>query len=117
MPQFLYRLQVTRLGILTEGPTPEEAQRVGEHFAYLQSLMAAGTVLMAGRTLNADERTFGIVVFVADSEAKAKEIMENDPAVRHGVMRAELFPYRIALWSSSPNLAEVITVNSPKLQS
>jgi hypothetical protein len=26
--------------------------------------------------------------------------MGCDPAVKHGVMRAELFPYRIALWSS-----------------
>ena len=27
--------------------------------------------------------------------------MNDDPAVKHGVMRAELFPYRVALWSKS----------------
>jgi uncharacterized protein len=87
--------------MLTEGPTPEEAQRVGEHFAYLQSLTSAGTVLMAGRTVNADEKTFGIVIFVAESEPKAREIVENDPAVKYGIMRAELFSYRIALWAAN----------------
>jgi uncharacterized protein len=67
--------------------------------SHLQQLLAAGTLLMAGRTTNNDERTFGIAILVAESEAKARELMQNDPAVRHGVMRAELFPYRIALWS------------------
>jgi uncharacterized protein YciI len=99
MPQFLYRIQPTRIGMLTEGPSEQESAVVGQHFAYLKELNAAGTVLMAGRTLNADERTFGIVVFVAESEAQAEELVRNDPAVKHGVMRAELFPYSVALWS------------------
>jgi len=101
MQQYLYRIQPTRLGMLTDGPTERESEILDEHLEYLQRLTAEGTVLMAGRTLNADERTFGIVVFVAESEATAAAIVRNDPAVKHGVMRAELFPYRIALWSSS----------------
>jgi uncharacterized protein len=100
MQQFLYRIQAVRPGMLTEGPSDREAAIVGEHFKYLQQLAAEGTVLMAGRTLNADERTFGIVVFVAASEAQASDIVNADPAVKHGVMRAELFPYRVALWSN-----------------
>jgi uncharacterized protein YciI len=99
MQHFLYRIQPTRLGMLTEGPTDREARIVGEHFSYLERLVAKGTVLMAGRTLNADESTFGIVVFLAESEAQARELVRNDPAVENGLMRAELFPYRVALWS------------------
>ena len=95
--QFLYRIQPTRPAMLTEGPTPEEDAIVGQHFAYLQGLMAQGTLMLAGRTLNTDPSSFGIVIFFAGSEAEARAIMENDPAVRQGVMRAELFPYRIAL--------------------
>ena len=99
MQQYLYRIQPTRVGMLTEGPTEQEAAIVREHFEHLRRLVTDGTVLMAGRTLNADERTFGIVVFVAESEAQAAEFVRDDPAVKHGVMRAELFPYRVALWS------------------
>jgi|CZKI01.1.fsa_nt_gi uncharacterized protein YciI len=99
MQQFLYRIQPTRLEMLGAGPTAHEASIVGEHFRYLERLTASGVVLMAGRTLNSDERTFGIVVFSAPSEKEAEELMRSDPCVRHGVMRAELFPYRVALWS------------------
>jgi uncharacterized protein YciI len=99
MPQFLYRIQPTRLEMLTHGPTEREAQILAEHFAYLSKLTEEGTVLMAGRTINADEHTFGIAVLVAATTPEASAIMSNDPAVKHGVMRAELFPYRVALWS------------------
>jgi uncharacterized protein YciI len=99
MQQYLYRIRATRLAMLTDGPTERETEIVAAHFAYLQDLVAAGTVLMAGRTTNSDERAFGIAVFVAESEAKANAIVQGDPAVKHGVMQAELFPYRIALWS------------------
>lgn len=99
MQQFLYRIKPVRVGMLAQGPTEREAQIVSEHFAHLQRLVDEGTVLMAGRTLDADERAFGIVVFLAESQARAQELVEIDPAVRQGVMQAELFPYRIALWS------------------
>jgi uncharacterized protein len=99
MPQFLYRIQPTRVGMLTEGPTGREASIVNEHFEYLQKLVAEGVVFTAGRTLNADERTFGIVVFEAGTEAAAVALVQNDPAVKLGVMKAELFPYHVALWS------------------
>jgi len=100
MPQFLYRLQPARIDMLTGGPTEREARIISEHFAYLKRLTEQGTVLMAGRTLAADERCFGIVVLVAPSAEDAEAIMNNDPAVMERVMGAELFPYRIALWSS-----------------
>jgi uncharacterized protein len=98
--QFLYRVRPTRLGMLTEGPTEHESAIVGAHFSYLKGLVDQGVVLMAGRTLNADESTFGIAIFEAESMEEAKEIMRADPAVREGVMWAELFPYRVALWSA-----------------
>ncbi len=93
--------------MLTAGPTAAEAAAVTAHFAYLQQLLASHVVLMAGRTLNADERTFGIVIFQAPSEAAARAIMQSDPAIKLGVMQAELFPYHIALWSpQGPHQAE-----------
>lgn len=86
--------------MLIEGPTPAEVAIIGEHFSYLSRLVEERVVLMAGRTLNKDERVFGVVVFVAQSEPEALEIMNGDPAVRKGVMTAELFPFTVALWSS-----------------
>jgi uncharacterized protein YciI len=96
-PQFLYYLQPTRLGMLTEGPTPQEAETVSRHFAYLKDLTEKGVMILMGRTQNNDENTFGIAIFEAEDESAARKIMENDPAVAGGVMRATLYPYKVAL--------------------
>jgi uncharacterized protein len=101
MQQFLYRIEPTRAEMLSVGPTDRESAIVGEHFGYLKTLVDEGVVLMAGRTTSSDATTFGIVVFVAESQARAADIVKNDPAVRFGVMRAELYPYQVALWSKT----------------
>lgn len=98
MNEYLYVLKPTRLGMLTdEGPTEDEQRIVGEHFAHLQNLHSQGTVILAGRTLNADETTMGLVIFRSESDEEAERIMLSDPAIINKVMTATLFPYRIAL--------------------
>ncbi len=100
--QFLYRVQPVRMEMLNTGPTKEEAPILIEHLDYLKKLASQGVVIHAGRTLNPDETaSFGIVVFGADSERAAREIMNNDPAVKKGIMRAALFPYRVLTQSRS----------------
>lgn len=97
MTEYLYKIQPTRLSMLTEGPTSQEAEIISNHFDYLKALVDQGVGIFVGRTLTTDERTFGLTVFEADSEEAAREIMNNDPAVMAGVMRAELYPFRIVL--------------------
>ena len=97
MNQYLYRIQPSRLAMLAQGATPEEEAVIDAHFSYLQDLTRRGVVLLAGRTLNTDPSAFGIVIFEAECDQAALAIMQADPAVRAGVMRAELFPYRVAL--------------------
>lgn len=94
---YLYKIQPVRPEMLTDGPTPEEEQAVSQHFDYLQRLTQAGVVFLAGRTLNTDPASFGVVIFTAETETEARQIMHTDPAVRQRVMRAELYPFRIAL--------------------
>ncbi len=81
--------------MLSEGPT--ETKVVAEHFSYLQDLMEKGILILAGRTQNNDYSSFGITIFNAESEEHARRIVHDDPVVKNRVMRAELFPYRIAL--------------------
>src|SRR4030095_452557 len=95
-PQFIYVLKPTRLEMLTEGPTPEEAETVSRHFAYLKDLTERGVMILVGRTQNKDENTFGIAIFEAEDEAAARQIMENDPAIIGDVMNATLYPYKVA---------------------
>ena len=93
--QYLYKIQPNRLEMVTRGPTHEETAILSEHFSYLKSLTDQGVVLVFGRTQNNDSSTFGIAIFRAESEEAARSIMNDDPGVKLGVMRAELFPYKI----------------------
>ncbi|HEV2118910.1 MAG TPA: YciI family protein [Candidatus Bathyarchaeia archaeon] len=98
MSQFLYRIQPVRHDMLANGSTEFESRIVSEHFNYLKQLATAGVVILAGRTQNTDYSSFGIVVFNAKTVEEAREIMLNDPAVKNKVFRAELFPYKMALF-------------------
>jgi uncharacterized protein YciI len=91
MPQYLYLLKPARLGMLTES-TPEEDEIISRHFAYLTDLTQKGAMILVGRTLNEDASAFGIAIFEAQDESAARTIMEADPAVWSGLMRAVLYP-------------------------
>ena len=97
MPTFLYQLHATRPEMLSIGSTPEEDAIVSEHFDHLKVLTEQGVMLFVGRTLNTDPSCFGIAIFEADSEEQALQIMNDDPAVKKGIMRAKLYPFHVAL--------------------
>jgi uncharacterized protein YciI len=90
---FIYALRLINLESQAKMSLEEEAI-VDEHFEYLKKALAEGKLFLAGRCLN---REFGIVIFCAESEKQAEKFMKNDPAVKKGVMTAELHPFRIAL--------------------
>jgi uncharacterized protein YciI len=95
--QYLYIIRPTRLEMLTEGPTEREQKIVSQHFTYLQDLTQQGVAILVGRSQTADADSLGIIVYQASSEETARRLMENDPAVKQGVMRASFYPFRIAL--------------------
>ena len=77
--------------------TEADNAAVGAHFNRLKEATAAGRVLLAGRTNEPLDKTFGLVVFSATDETEARAFMEGDPCVAAGVMTAELHPYGLAL--------------------
>lgn len=83
--------------MLRDGPTDEEGRLIGEHFAYLKDLTEKGVVLLAGRTLNTDPTSFGIVIYLAEDDMEAARIFADDPAVKAGVFVGEVYPYSVAL--------------------
>jgi len=97
--QWLYRISPTRKDMLLAGPTPEEGALINAHFEYLRELTEKGTVILAGRTLNTDKSSFGIVIYRAGDEASARKIFEDDPAVRAGVFAGEFHRFSVALMS------------------
>lgn len=75
----------------------EENKLMSEHFLYLKELLEAGKLIMAGPTL-IETDPFGVYIFEADTQKEAKEIMENDPAVKAGIQIVkDLRPIRVSL--------------------
>ncbi|GJM26417.1 MAG: hypothetical protein DHS20C16_28320 [Phycisphaerae bacterium] len=93
-PHYIYFIHPVREGFITE-PTPDEARKVGAHFAYLKKLTTEGTVLLAGPST--DPPYTGIIIFKAENREAAEAIMKGDPAVRAGVFRARLSPMTLSL--------------------
>ena len=100
MSEYIYKIQLIRPEVLSEGPTEEEAKILKDHAEYVDQLTQESKALLAGRTQNIDATAFGIVILSVESEEEAKHLMDNDPAVKYGVMNAELYPYKIAFLSS-----------------
>lgn len=95
--QFLYQLKLIPSLLDESNWTEKENKIVQHHFEELQDLQKKGKLILAGRTLTMDEHGFGIVILEVESEEEAQTLMENDPAVKEGIMEATLFPYRVAL--------------------
>jgi uncharacterized protein len=97
MKQYIYQLKLIPNLLEESNWSDRENSIVGEHFQQLKMLRDEGTVKLAGRTLTMDEDGFGIVIIEAESDSDARNLMENDPAVKKGIMTATLFPFHIAL--------------------
>ena len=93
MPTFIYMLRPKSRSLIDE-TTPEEEARLGEHFEHLQKALAEGKLILAGPCVDGE---FGVVVFRAATDDEALEFIQSDPAVRHGLMTAELHPFRVSL--------------------
>ena len=93
MPHFLliYRPPRPTFG---KDATPEEEGVIGAHFQYLKSLLAKGTLLIAGPC---EDASMGIAIVECEDEAAARKILVEDPAVVGRVFTCEVKPYRVSL--------------------
>ena len=91
--QFLYVLRLVPRLHADAAWTPADKAAVGAHFDRLKHATDAGQVILAGRTAEPGDKTFGLVVFEAVDEAAARRFMDDDPAVRAGVTVAGAVPW------------------------
>ena len=95
--QFLYILTLNEKYHDSNNWTEETNTLLGLHFNYLKDNHEKGVMKHVGRTdlPYGDNSLHGYVIFEAENEAAAHSIMNNDPAVSSGIMRAQLLPYII----------------------
>ena len=96
--QFIYVLKLVPRLLDEKNWTAQDHEIVGRHARRLQRLLKEGKVILAGKTLeNSDPSQFGIVILEVKTEQEARQIMEEDNAVKEKIMTAQLFPFKIAL--------------------
>ena len=96
--QYVYVLHLTPRMHETTSWTEAENKIIAQHFARLAKATEDGQVILAGRTTEPLDKTFGLVIFEAESNTAAKLFMESDPAVVGNIMSATLHPYSVALY-------------------
>ena len=66
---------------------PMSEQPIAGHVAYVKNLNNDGTVLLAGPFRDDDG---GLTILQAESDDEARLIMDEDPDVRSGILRADV---------------------------
>ena len=100
--QFIYVLRLVPRLHSDAAWTQEDKMALDRHFARFQHAIEAGELILAGRTREPGDKTFGIAISEANDEAAARKFMESDPAVVAGLMTAELHPFSVALQRKTP---------------
>jgi uncharacterized protein YciI len=104
MPQWLIVLSLARAELQDpKAWTATDNAAVGAHFNRLKTMTAEGKVILFGRTQdtmpNGDlvPDTMGLVILEAPDRAAAEAVLNDDPAVKAGLMKGKVFSYQVAL--------------------
>ena len=100
--QFIYVLHLVPRLYDDKAWTTEDKAAVDRHLANFKEAIQSGQLILAGRTREPGDKTFGIAIFEAVDEEAARKFMEADPAVVAGVMTAELHPFAVVLQRKNP---------------
>ncbi|HEY7000696.1 MAG TPA: YciI family protein [Candidatus Udaeobacter sp.] len=100
--QFIYVLKLVPRLYVDSAWTKEDNAVLDRHFTRLQEATKSRQLILAGRTSEPGDKTFGIAIFEAPDENAARKFMEEDPAVAGGLMTAELHPFAVALQRKNP---------------
>jgi uncharacterized protein YciI len=100
--QFIYVLRLVPRLYDDKNWTKEDNAVLERHFARLQEATKSGQLILAGRTKESGDKTFGVAIFKAPDEAAARAFMQADPTVSAGLMTAELHPFAVALEHNNP---------------
>src|SRR5215831_19636929 len=100
--QFIYVLRLVPRLHADGNWTEEDKKALQRHFVRFQEAIKTGQLILAGRTSESGDKTFGIAIFQAKDETAARKFMEEDPAVAGGLMTAELHSFSVALERKNP---------------
>jgi uncharacterized protein YciI len=100
--QFIYVLHLVPRLHDDKAWTEQDKAAVDRHLNHFKEAIQSGQLILAGRTRETGDKTFGIAIFEAADETAARKFMDADPAVVAGVMTAELHAFAVVLQRKNP---------------
>jgi uncharacterized protein YciI len=86
---WIYKLEASRPNLM-ETLTPEEVELLKAHQVRLVKLREEGRLVLAGVC---EDYAFGVVIFRAKSREVAQMLVDDDPVVEGGLLKADLHPF------------------------
>jgi uncharacterized protein YciI len=93
---FVYLLHPPRTTFVSAA-SPAERALLKRHYRYRSDRLEQGRLRLSGPCLDGDG--FKIVLIEAAEQREAAGMASADPAVREGLFRALLHPFRVSLWA------------------
>jgi uncharacterized protein YciI len=100
--EFIYVLRLVPRLYDDKNWTKEDNAALHQHFIRFQEAIKSGQLILAGRTKEPGDKTFGIAIFRAPDEAAARAFVKADPFISAGLMTADLHPFALALENANP---------------
>ena len=100
--QFIYVLRLVPRLYSDSNWTKEDETVLERHFPRFQEATKSGQLILAGRTKEPGDKTFGIAIFEAPDETAVRAFMQADPAVAGGLMMDGTASFAVALERKNP---------------
>src|SRR5213083_2604221 len=100
--EFIYVLRLVPRLYDDKNWTKEDNAVLERRFARFQEATKSGQLILAGRTKEPGDKTFGIAIFEAPDETAVRAFMQADPAVAGGLMMDGTASFAVALERKNP---------------
>jgi len=100
--QFIYVLRLVSRLYSDANWRKEDETVLERRFARFQEATKSGQLILAGRTKEPGDKTFGIAIFEAPDETAVRAFMQADPAVAGGLMMDGTASFAVALERKNP---------------
>ncbi len=94
--QFIWMFKPVRAGFGFGNITPEEQAALDEHGKSMVALKAQGRLVTAVQVFEPNG-VWGMIVITASSLEEAKAMARNDPFVKAGFAKGDVFPARVPI--------------------
>ena len=95
MQTYVYKIQLIKRLWDEKHWTKEDEMIIERHFERIKKDVELGKIIHVGKTMIENENGYGLVVFECEDEEKALQYMNEDPAIKEGIMTGTCLAYKI----------------------